>query len=75
MARRKRKHCPYYTDGYCFWNDDSGRVCDTDDGRFTDGYCPQEDDDRYLEKHKAFWDEDEYFQDIESIIDEMDEKE
>lgn len=45
----KRK-CHYYCAGYCFWNGDTGEVCDTDNNRH-DGYCPMQESDKELEEH------------------------
>lgn len=45
MAKRKRRGCRYYCDGYCFWNGDTGRVCDTDNNAH-DGYCPKAESDK-----------------------------
>ena len=36
-----KRHCYYFCHGYCFYNGDDGRVCDTDDNR-QEGYCPME---------------------------------
>lgn len=46
--RRSRKKCSYFCDGYCFWNGDTGEVCDTYNNAH-DGYCPKEENDRELE--------------------------
>lgn len=50
--------CGYYCDGYCFWNGDTGEVCDKiaygTHKRIKDGYCPKEQNDRELEEH-AEW--------------------
>lgn len=45
-----KKRCYYYCDGYCFWNGDTGEVCDTDNNRH-DGYCPMRESDKELEEH------------------------
>lgn len=45
-----KKHCYYYCDGYCFWNGDTGEVCDTGDNRH-DGYCPLLESKKELEEH------------------------
>ncbi len=46
--------CYYYCNGYCFWNGDTGEVCDKimfgTHRRRKDGYCPREESDRELEK-------------------------
>ncbi len=38
--------CGYYCNGYCFWNGDTGEVCDKiaygTHKRIKDGYCPKE---------------------------------
>ena len=47
-----KKHCYYYCDGYCFWNGDTGEVCDTLDNSH-DGYCPMVESDRELEELAA----------------------
>lgn len=45
----------YYCNGYCFWNGDTGEVCDKiaygTHKRIKDGYCPKEQNDRELEEH------------------------
>lgn len=47
--------CGYYCNGYCFWNGDTGEVCDKiaygTHKRIKDGYCPKEQNDRELEEH------------------------
>lgn len=48
--KRKCKNCFYYCFGYCFWNGDTGEVCDTDNNQH-EGYCPREENDRELEEH------------------------
>ena len=45
-----KKRCYYYCDGYCFWNGDTGAVCDTDNNRH-DGYCPLLESKKELEEH------------------------
>lgn len=46
--------CSYYCNGYCFWNGDTGEVCDKiafgTHKRIKDGYCPKEASDRELEE-------------------------
>lgn len=42
-----KRHCYYFCRGYCFYNGDDGRVCDTDDNR-QEGYCPMEKADEEL---------------------------
>lgn len=54
--KRKRK-CYYFCDGYCFWNGDTGYVCDTNNNQH-DGYCPMEESNKELEEHaKAIMEE------------------
>ena len=47
--------CGYYCNGYCFWNGDTGEVCDKiaygTHKRIKAGYGPKEQNDRELEEH------------------------
>lgn len=45
----KRKKCRYYCGGYCFWNGDSGEVCDTSNNAH-EGYCSMAESDKELEE-------------------------
>lgn len=51
--------CSYYCDGYCFWNGDTGEVCDKiawgTHKAIKDGYCPKEESDRELEEQAEAW--------------------
>ena len=49
MKERRKKRCYYYCDGYCFWNGDTGAVCDTGNNMH-EGYCPMEESNRELEE-------------------------
>ena len=50
--------CSYYCNGYCFWNGDTGAVCDKiaygTHKCIKDGYCPKGQNDKELEEH-AEW--------------------
>lgn len=50
--RRKRK-CNHYCNGYCFYNGDTGEICDTDNNQY-DGYCPKADDEKILNEYADF---------------------
>lgn len=50
---KRKKKCNFYCDGYCFWDGDTGEVCDTDNNSH-DGYCPKEESDRELQEHADF---------------------
>ena len=43
MSKKTRRKilCSYFCNGYCFWNGDSGEVCDTLNNS-REGYCPME---------------------------------
>lgn len=47
--RRVRRKCYYYCGGYCFWNGDTGEVCDTGNNAY-EGYCPKVESDKELEE-------------------------
>lgn len=46
---KRRKRCPHYCNGYCFWRGDTGEVCDTGNNSH-EGYCPMAESDRELEE-------------------------
>lgn len=48
--RRVRRKCYYYCGGYCFWNGDTGEVCDTGNNAH-EGYCPKVESDKELEEY------------------------
>ena len=60
--KRKKKRCYYFCEGYCFWNGDTGEVCDTNNNQH-DGYCHMEESSKELEEY------------AKSIIDSMEGKE
>lgn len=46
----KKKRCYYFCAGYCFYNGDTGEVCDTNNNQ-NDGYCPMEENNKELEEY------------------------
>lgn len=63
---KRRKRCHYYCNGYCFWNGDTGEVCDTGNNSH-EGYCPVVESDRELEEiAEAMMKEDEEKRNAES---------
>lgn len=63
---KRRKRCHYYCNGYCFWNGDTGEVCDTGNNSH-EGYCPMAESDRELEEiAEAMMKEDEEKRNAES---------